>query len=169
MKHSYILGINATYHELSAVLLKDGYLAAAAEEERFTRIKHGKKVLIDNPDVIPKEAITFCLKKANIGFADLDHIGLSFCPEKRLKNIDIDEQNVEGDWGSRSGEELFYKKATAVPRILSEFAGVDVVPKCVWVQHHICHAGSAYYVSPFQESAVLAIDGIGETTTTWLG
>ena len=58
-KPFYILGINTTYHELSAVLIKDGDLVAAVEEERFTRIKHGKKALIDNPDVLPKEAMAF--------------------------------------------------------------------------------------------------------------
>ena len=169
MKNSYILGINTTYHELSACLLKDGQLVAAVEEERFTRIKHGKPALVSNPDVLPKQAIDFCLEKTGITFAEIDQIGISFCPKDRLKNIGVDKYFTEGDWGSKSGEELFYEKIMTVPKLLSEYAEVDLTDKIVWVPHHISHAGSAYYVSPFKESAVLSIDGIGEITTTWLG
>jgi len=169
MKISYILGINTTYHELSACLLKDGQLVAAVEEGRFTRIKHGKPALVSNPDVLPKQSIDFCLRKAGITFAEVGQIGISFCPKERLKNIGIDKYFTEGDWGSKSGEELFYEKIMNVPKLLSEYAGIDLTDKTVWVPHHISHAGSAYYVSPFKESAVLSIDGIGEITTTWLG
>lgn len=169
MKTSYILGINTTYHELSACLLKDGQLVVAVEEERFTRIKHGKPALVSNPDVIPKQAIDFCLRKAGITFTEIDKIGISFCPKERLKNVGIDKYFTEGDWGSKFGEELFYEKIMNVPKLLSEYAGIDLTNKTIWVPHHISHAGSAYYVSPFKESAVLSIDGIGEITTTWLG
>lgn len=169
MKKSYILGINTTYHELSTCLLKDGQLVVAVEEERFTRIKHGKPALVSNPDLLPKQAIDFCLRKAGITFAEIDHIGISFCPKERLKNIGADKYFTEGDWGSKSGEEIFYKKIMTVPKLLSDYAKVDLTDKIVWVPHHISHAGSAYYVSPFEESAILSIDGIGEITTTWLG
>lgn len=165
----YILGINTNYHELSACLLKDGQLRAAVEEERLSRVKHGKQALIDNPNVLPKQAIKFCLKKAGITFAEIDRIGISFCPKKRLENIGIDTHFIEGDWGSKSGEELFYQKIMTVPQLLSEYAKMDLTHKIEWVPHHISHAGSAYYVSPFSESAILSVDGIGEITTTWLG
>ncbi len=167
--HNYILGINITYHELSACLLEDGTLVAAVEEERFTRIKHGKPALIDNPDILPKQAIAFCLKKAEITFDQIDRIGISFCPKERLKNIGTDEYFTEGSWGSKLGENLFYEKILTIPKLLNEYAGVDLTDKIIWVPHHISHAGSAYYVSPFKESAILSIDGIGEFTTTWLG
>src|SRR3990167_3620758 len=168
-KSVYILGINTTYHELSACLLKDGLLIAAVEEERFTRIKHGKPALVDNPDVLPKQAINFCLKEGQITFDDITQVGISFCPKDRLKNIGVDKYFIEGSWGSKLGEELFYKKIMDVPKLLSEYAEIDLANKIIWVPHHISHAGSAYYVSPFEESAILSIDGIGEIMTTLLG
>lgn len=168
-KITYILGLNTTYHELSACLIKNGQLVAAIEEERFSRIKRGKKALVNNPDIIPFAAINYCLKQENISLRDVDYIGLSFCPEKRLKNVNIDPYYLENDWGSKEGEELFYAKLMQIPEILSSYAGTDLKGKVKWIEHHICHAGSAYYVSPFNESAVLSIDGIGETTSTWLG
>ncbi|MEK7087546.1 MAG: carbamoyltransferase C-terminal domain-containing protein [Patescibacteria group bacterium] len=168
-KSIYILGLNTTYHELSACLVKNGELVAAVEEERFNRIKHGKPALVSNPNTLPVEAINFCLSKAKINFSDLDKIAISFCPQDRLKNINIDEYFTEGDWGSKSGEELFYKKLMSLPSLLSKLANLDVRDKIVWVPHHIGHAGSAYYVSPFDNAAILSVDGIGEITSTWLG
>ena len=167
-KNKYILGLNTTYHELSACLLKNGELIAAVEEERFNRIKHGKSALVDNPDVLPVEAMRYCLNMAGIELKDVDFIGLSFCPKDRLKNIGVDKYFVEGDWGSKSGEELFYEKLLSVPRKLSKLAGTDVSDRTQWIHHHISHAGSAYYVAPYEESAILSIDGIGELTSTWL-
>lgn len=168
-KFIYILGLNTTYHELSACLIKDGELIAAVEEERFNRVKHGKSALVSNPDTLPVEAIKFCFDEAGITFADLDKIAISFCPQDRLKNINIDEHFKEGDWGSKSGEELFYNKLMSLPSLLSKLANFDLNDKIVWVPHHIGHAGSAYYVSPFDNAAILSVDGIGELTSTWLG
>ena len=168
-KSTYILGLNFAYHELSACILKDGKLLAAVEEERFSRIKRGKKALVDNPDVIPEQAINFCLKTAGIQWSDVSHIGLSFLPDDRLKNIGTDKYFIEGDWGSKKGEHLFHKKINRVPAMLSKCAGRDVSKKIVWIPHHVCHAASGYLVSPFEESAILTIDGIGEFSSTWLG
>ena len=69
----YILGINFAYHELAACILKDGKLLAAVEEERFSRIKRGKKALIDNPDVLPTQSIAYCCKVAGIKLQDIDY------------------------------------------------------------------------------------------------
>ncbi len=165
----YTLGLNTTYHELSACLLKDGDLVTAVEEERFNRIKHGKPALIDNPDVLPIKAIEYCLETAGIGFADIGHVAFSFCPKDRLQNQGVDKHFIEGDWGSKSGEELFHSKLMTLPDRISDLAGFDLKEKVIWVPHHISHAGSGYYVSPFSESAVLSIDGIGEVTSTWMG
>jgi carbamoyltransferase len=164
-----VLGLNFTYHELSACLLKNGQLVAAVEEERFTRIKRGKPALVDNPDVLPLHAIEYCLGLMNIHLSEVDHITFSFFPPERLKNINSDPYFEEGNWGSKSGEELFNKKILAVPEKLSAVAGVDLTPKIQWVPHHICHASSSFYVSPFKEAAILSIDGIGEIASTWLG
>src|SRR3990167_2506066 len=100
----YILGLNFAYHELSACLLKNGKLLAAVEEERFSRIKRGKKSLVDNPDTLPEHSIRYCLKAACITMHNIDYIGLSFFPDDRLRNIRIDRYFIEGDWGSEKGE-----------------------------------------------------------------
>ena len=75
----YILGLNIG-HNATACLLKDGTIVGCVSEERFSRIKHGKPALIDNPDVLPKQAIDFCLKKAGITFAEINQIGISSLP-----------------------------------------------------------------------------------------
>jgi carbamoyltransferase len=168
-KPVYILGVNTTYHELSACLIKNGRLIAAVEEERFSRIKHGKPALFNNPNVVPFASIDFCLNRGNITFADVTFIALSFYPKDRLKNIGIDKYFKKGDWGSEKGEKLFYSKHMQVPKILSRYAKIDLTNRIIWIPHHISHAGSAYYVSPFTNSAILAIDGIGEISSAWLG
>lgn len=168
-KYTYILGLNFAYHELSACLIKDGRLLAAVEEERFSRIKRGKKSLVDNPDTIPRQSIRYCLETAGITMRDVDYIGLSFFPDDRLKNINSDRYFIEGDWGSESGEKLFYKKINRVPALLSKLAGHDISKKMRWIPHHVCHAASAFLVSPFKESAILSVDGIGEFSSTTLG
>ncbi len=168
-KARYVLGINTTYHELAACLLKDGKLIAAVEEERFSRVKHGKKALIDNPDTIPYASIDYCLQQADITLRDVEIIGLSFCPEYRLKNINIDPFFQAGDWGSEDGEKLFHAKLLSIPKKLSEYARSNIEDRIKWIPHHLCHASSAYFVSPFKTSAILSIDGIGETQSTWFG
>ncbi|MGB8192520.1 MAG: carbamoyltransferase C-terminal domain-containing protein, partial [Chitinophagaceae bacterium] len=165
----YILGLNFAYHELSACILKNGELITAAEEERFTRIKRGKAALVDNPNVLPELAIRHCLNAAGITYSDINYIGLSFFPEDRLKNINADTYFDADDWGSERGEQMFYQKITGIPALLNQLAGIELTDKIIWIPHHKCHAGSAFFVSPFSESAILAIDGIGEFSTTWMG
>ncbi len=165
---TYILGINHAYHESSACLIKDGSIVAVAEEERFNRKKHAKPARIDNPDELPVNAINFCLERAGITLAEVDYIGSSFSPAKRLRNKGFEDLVIEGDWGSHSGESLFYEKLQQVPQRLSEIYGVDVKGKFHWIDHHTSHAGSAYFISPFEEAAILVVDGIGEVESTTL-
>ena len=80
-----ILGINAVYHESAAALLVDSELVAAAEEERFNRVKHGKHPTVDNPHVFPERAIRFCLDHAGLRTRDIDHVAYSFEPKLRRK------------------------------------------------------------------------------------
>ncbi|MBF0452529.1 MAG: carbamoyl transferase [Candidatus Magnetomorum sp.] len=169
---TYILGINSTYHESSACLLQDGNIEAFAEEERFNRIKHAKPARTDNPDELPTNAIQFCLAQANIGFSDLDFIGFSFDPETRLKkNVDCDKPEglPENSWGTKAGETIFYEKNINVPNKLSEIANMDISNKFYFLPHHLCHAASTFFVSPFENSAILVVDGIAEFASTWLG
>jgi len=164
----YILGINHAYHESSACLIKDGSIVAVAEEERFNRKKHAKPARIDNPDELPVKVINFCLEKAGITLAEVYYIASSFSPAKRLRNKDFEDFVIEGDWGSHSGESLFCEKIQQVPQRLLEVYRVDVKEKFCWIDHHTSHAGSAYFVSPFDEAAILVVDGIGEIESTTL-
>lgn len=166
---TYILGINSVYHESAACLLSDGKIMAFAEEERFNRTKHAKTASVDNPDVLPFRAIDYCMQSAGISIKDVNYFGYSFDPDERLQNLRIKEETVEGDWGSESGEELFRRKLLIIPDGLNELAEKDISAQFHWVRHHLCHAGSAFFVSPFGEAAILSIDGVGEFTSTFLG
>jgi carbamoyltransferase len=164
--------MNSTYHESSACLLKDGKIVAFAEEERFNRTKHAKPARVDNPDILPTNAIQFCLNHANIDFADILHIGHSFYPETRWQKcvgIDQPEGLPDLSWGTKTGEALFYQKNLNIPKKLSEFADTDISNKFYFLPHHLCHAASAFFVSPFNHSAILIVDGIAEFASTWLG
>lgn len=165
----YVLGINSAYHESAACLLHDGKIVAFAEEERFNRVKHAKTARVDNPDVLPFGAIDYCVKSAGISIKNVDYFGYSFDPDERLHNLRIKEETLEGDWGSESGEELFRRKLLTIPDTLNKLAEKDISAQFHWVRHHLCHAGSSFFVSPFEEAAILSVDGIGEFTTTSLG
>lgn len=159
----YILGINSAYHESAACLLRDGEIVAAVEEERFTRKKHAKRAQIDNPDELPVNAIGYCLAKAGIGMSQVAHVGYSLNPQKRLENKNFVDGVVENDWGSASGEEEFHRRVNLVP---GGFEAMGFAGKFTFIDHHLCHLASAYYVSPFDEAAVISVDGIGETSST---
>jgi carbamoyltransferase len=165
---TYILGLNSAYHESSVCLIKDGELVAIAEEERFNRKKHGKSAGTDNPDELPVNALNYCLKKAGITLADVHYVGYSLNPKVRLqKNVDHEHpyEVTAGDFGTKEGEELFYQKnleAENKVKILG-FNG-----KFLYLNHHDCHAASSYFVSEFEEAAVMVVDGIGEFESTTL-
>jgi carbamoyltransferase len=162
----YILGINSAYHESSACLIKDGVVVIALEEERLSREKHAKSANVDNPDCLPVRSIELCLEYAGISAEDLNWIAYSFNPDARLKNQGVDEEFTEGDWGSATGESLFHRKLQEVPEKLNRLLGIDVSDKFKWIDHHLTHAASAFFVSPFAEADILVIDGIGEFEST---
>lgn len=159
----YFLGVNSVYHESAACLVRDGELCAAVEEERFTRRKHGKSATVGNPAELPVHAIRHCLDAAGIGPGDVSRIGYSLNPKLRLRNRDIGGAHVEGDWGSPSGEERFHRELMTVP---DELRRIGLEAPLVWLDHHLCHAASSYLVSPFEEAAILCIDGIAEVAST---
>lgn len=168
--NGWILGINSAYHEPAACLIRDGEIVAAAEEERFNRIRHGKRADLLNPHEIPVNSIRYCMDVTGISAKDLDAIGFSFLPDKRLQaNAALDPDPEPGCAGTRDGEERFHQLLLTVPRRLGDFLGEDVTSRFHWIEHHLCHAASAYFVSPFDEAAILSVDGIGETTSAWLG
>lgn len=158
----YVLGINSVFHESSACLLQDGAIIAVGEEERFNRKKHGKVTRCDNPDELPLHSIRYCLETAGIGLEEVAHIGYSTNPQKFESDFTTTENQEKYTWGTAERQAKFLSHLACVPQKLESmgFGG-----KFTWVNHHIAHAASAYYVSPFDEAAVLAIDGIGEATT----
>jgi carbamoyltransferase len=160
-----ILGVNSVYHETSAALVMNGEIVAAAEEERFNRIKHGKPAHVDNADELPVQAIDFCLKKAGIEADDLDAVCYSFAPWIRRENFRVDMFSEPGNWGDESGEEVFLASLEKVPATLSTILSRDIGNIFQWVPHHLAHAASAYYPSGFDEAAILVVDGIGEQAT----
>jgi len=165
-----ILGINSAYHEPSACLIREGKIIAAVEEERFNRIRHGKPANLLNPHHIPEKSIEYCLKIAGIIPREIDFIGYSFIPEIRFnKNVNIDKEFIEGGAGSQNGEEIFYYLNKAVPDKISRFLGHDIKDRFIFIEHHLCHASSAFLVSPYKEATILSVDGIGEFETIWIG
>lgn len=170
----YILGINSAYHESAAGLLHDGALEAAAEEERFNRSKHGKPARVDNPDQLPLGALRFCLEEAGrragrrVSLGEVEHLGYSLDLEARRAQNSAHRHPytpLAGDFGDPQGEALFHRRLRAVAGRLSRrgFRG-----RFHFLPHHDCHAASAFFVSPFEEAAVLVIDGIGEFDSTTL-
>ncbi|TLV03409.1 carbamoyltransferase family protein [Dyadobacter luticola] len=178
----YILGINAAFHDTAAALVKDGRIIAAAEEERFTHIKHGKRPVPFSTWELPFHAIDYCLKTAGISLKDVDHIAYSFDPEGVSQGsvyespLDEDlgtlvETNVYNGWDTlflnyikKSPEQLRDGYPHHLQKRLAN--GGDIAGKWSFVNHHIAHAASAFFPSPYSEAAVLTLDGRGEKATT---
>lgn len=164
-----VLGVNCVYHESSAALIVDGNVVAAAEEERFNRVKHGKPALVSNPDVLPEQAIAFCLEQGGIAPEEIDLVAVAFDPEIRRSTFQPDPLSVAGDWGSAEGEALFQGALARIPERLADLLGFDCTEAVRWVQHHVAHAASAYFPCGDDQAAVLVVDGIGESATALLG
>lgn len=182
----YTLGINAAFHDSAACLVKDGQLLAAVEDERFTHIKHGKRPIPFSAYELPYHAIDYCLKTAGIHLKDVDRVAYSFDPYILLNGEDAQQDRitlplepsahkVPEKWMS-PWDPLFLSSIVNAPRQLVDgyphhlqqrFKGASL-PKEHWhfVDHHLCHAASAFLPSPFEQAAVLTIDGRGEKATT---
>ncbi|MEW5996987.1 MAG: carbamoyltransferase C-terminal domain-containing protein [Candidatus Micrarchaeota archaeon] len=163
MKDVYVLGINSAFHEPAACLLKNGWIVAAVEEERFNRIRHGKFVSADSPHELPYASIDYCLKAAGISFKDIDRIGYSFSPKERLeKTLALGGNARRGELGSVEGERRFYRLLMRIPALLEKKYGSSTEGKFYWIPHHLAHSASAFFASPYREAAILSTDGIGE-------
>src|ERR1051326_9041626 len=158
----YVLGISCFYHDAAAALLRDGQLVAAVQEERFSRTKHDPK--------FPSHAIAFCLSQAGITAQDLDYVVFYEKPfvkfERLLLSIGATFprslkvfREAMPQW---MGEKLW------VRGIIREKLGVPL-GRILFTDHHVSHAASAFFCSPFTEAAVLTVDGVGEWTTTGWG
>ena len=164
----YILGISAFYHDSAACLLKDGEIVAASQEERFTRKKHDAG--------FPHYAILYCLKEAGITAADIDNVVFYEKPFVKFERL-LETYLAFAPKGFASfakampvwiKDKLFQKSALIKELKSTLDEHVDWHGRLLFSEHHLSHAASAYYPSPFDSAAVLTLDGVGEWTTTSL-
>ncbi len=157
-----ILGISAYYHDSAACLVRDGELVAAAQEERFTRKKHDEE--------FPHQAVAYCLREGGISLKDLDYVGFYDKPLLKFERILENYLGVapKGLGSFLTAMPIWLKEklftGDAVRRELGDYDG-----KLLFAEHHESHAASAFYPSPFDEAAVLTLDGVGEWATSSYG
>ncbi len=158
-----ILGINAVFHDPAAALIVDGQIVAAAEEERFSRRKHGKQAVPFSTWELPTQSAQWCLAHAGLKPSDLDLVGYSYDP-RLMADTDAQLEGLDRDW-----EYLRTMYAERAPRFLqSALPGLD--PGIVrHVRHHVAHAASTALASPHRDCAVLVVDGRGESTSMLAG
>ncbi|PJF30869.1 MAG: hypothetical protein CUN52_03450 [Phototrophicales bacterium] len=158
----YILGISCFYHDAAVALIQDGRLVAAAMEERFSRKKHDSS--------FPAKAIAFCLKQAGITNKELDYVVFYEKPLVKFERILQTTFNMfpksSGLWFEAIN--VWLKEKLWVKSIIQKEVGVKPT-QILFCDHHMSHAASAFLASPFDEAAVLTVDGVGEWTTTTLG
>ncbi len=164
----YILGISAFYHDSAACLLKDGEIVAAAQEERFTRKKHDQS--------FPNNAIKYCLEQLNISASQIDNVVFYEKPFVKFERL-LETYLAFAPRGFRSfakampiwiKDKLFQKSALINELKATLDEDINWKERLLFSEHHLSHAASAFYPSPFESAAVLTLDGVGEWTTTSL-
>jgi carbamoyltransferase len=167
----YSLGLSAFYHDAAAALLSDGEIVAAVQEERFTRKKH-------DPG-FPRHSIAYCLRHAGLRFDQLQHVAFYDKPLLKFERL-IETYLSYAPSGLRSflmSMPIWLKEKLLLEQLLrrelntvaGEMGGPPWTGSFLFSEHHFSHAASAFYPSPFQDAAVLTIDGVGEWTTTSFG
>src|SRR5580765_6428231 len=160
-----ILGISAFYHDSAAALLVDGEVRAAAHEERFTRKKHDSS--------FPMHAVRYVLEEAGVDYNELEAVSFYDKPFLKFERL-LETYHGFSPRGLLSfqsaipvwiKEKLFMKKL--LKDHLAELGSADI--PIYYPEHHLSHAASAFYPSPFQEAAILTVDGVGEWATTTIG
>lgn len=186
----YTLGINAVYHDSAAALLKDGVVIAAAEDERFTHVKHAKRPVPFSTWQLPFDAIDYCLKEAGIELADVDHVAYSYDPRLLSTMPSRSQPTIELPLEPGSTPMTNPSESPWDPLFLSYIVNaksqlLDGAPHHLqgrfksggrparfnwhYVDHHLSHEASAFLAAPFTDTAVLTMDGRGEGVTTSLG
>jgi carbamoyltransferase len=158
-----ILGISAFYHDSAAVLVVDGRIIAAAQEERFSRIKHD--------DRFPTHAIKYCLQEAGLGPEQLDYVGFYDKPLLKFERL-LETYLAFAPIGFRSfcrAAPLWLEQKLHLPREIRKGLNNQYRRRCIFTEHHQSHAASAFFPSPFEEAAILTLDGVGEWATASLG
>ena len=166
-----ILGISAYYHDSAAALVEDGVIRSAAQEERFSRVKHDAR--------FPRAAIDYCLRDAGVALGAIDYVVFYDKPLLKFERL-LETYLAVAPRGLRSfiaampvwlKEKLFLKQT--LRRELADLGGLSVtnLPPLLFSEHHLSHAASAFFPSPYDEAAVLCLDGVGEwaTTSAWQG
>ena len=162
----YIIGISAFYHDSAVCIIKDGDIVAAVQEERFTRKKHDSG--------FPRNALLYCLKEANIKPNQIDKIVFYEKPFLKFERL-IETYLAFAPKGFKSFasamplwvKEKLFQKSILIKELSSTLdKNIDWKKKILFSEHHLSHAASAFYPSPFKEAAVLTLDGVGEWTTT---
>ncbi len=157
-KKTYILGISAFYHDASAVLIADGEIIAAAQEERFTRKKHDPS--------FPKNSVGYCTKEAGIDINDITLIAFYDKPFLKFERL-LETHLACAPFGLKSfisGMPAWIKKKLFMKEYIALELGFN--GKILFSEHHHSHAASAFYPSAFNKAAILTVDGVGEWTTT---
>ena len=163
-----VLGISAFYHDSAAALIEDGHLASAAQEERFTRKKHDSG--------FPEKAVQFCLDRAGIKMADIDYVAFYDKPFLKFERL-LETYLAYAPRGFNSFrmamplwlKEKLFQKTLLRDEMKKWEPDFDWQKRLLFGEHHQSHAASAFFPSPFEEAAVLTMDGVGEWATTSLG
>jgi carbamoyltransferase len=164
----YILGLSAFYHDSAACLLKDGDIIAAAQEERFTRKKHDAS--------FPHHSIKYCLKQAGISADQITNVVFYEKPFLKFERL-LETYLAFAPKGFKSFakampvwiKDKLFQKSILIKELNNTLgAGIDWRERLLFSEHHLSHAASAFYPSPFESAAVLTLDGVGEWTTTSL-
>ena len=159
-----ILGLNYAFHDSTACIVRDGKLVVAIEEERLSRVKHTTE--------FPRLCVDKCLQVAGIEYDAIDHIAVSIKPTHMWK-----EKLFYGLRNLRSVRS-FSKRELVLPRARKKQLNIflskhwsqnNPQPTVHYIEHHLSHSVGSFYVSPYEEAALLGVDGSGEWATTWLG
>lgn len=162
-KTTAILGISAFYHDSAACLVVDGRIVAAAQEERFTRKKHDHR--------FPENAVRYCLKEAGLTEADVDYAVFYEKPYQKFDRLlETYLQFAPQGWASFFlAMPLWLKQKLHLPREIRKGLGKGFKAPICYTRHHESHAASAFFPSPFDEAAILTLDGVGEWDTATIG
>jgi carbamoyltransferase len=160
-----VLGISAFYHDSAAALIEDGRVVAAAQEERFTRKKHDAR--------FPSQAIAYCLEAGKIGGGDIDKVAFYDKPFLKFERL-LETYLSFAPKGFASFRmamplwlrEKLFQRTLLAKELKAVSRDVDWAKRLLFSEHHLSHAASAYYPSPFADALVLTMDGVGEWTTT---
>jgi carbamoyltransferase len=158
-----ILGISAFYHDSAAALVIDGRIVAAAQEERFSRVKHDER--------FPVHAIEYCLKEGGLDAEQLDYVGFYDKPLLKFERL-LETYLAFAPAGFRSFSKamsVWLSEKLHLPREIRKGLGGKYRRRCIFTEHHESHAASAFFPSPFEEAAILTLDGVGEWATASLG